>query len=49
MIVKVDRITDYHRDAEVESAERVLLEIADDARKVKNRYAKETEVAEGGE
>jgi hypothetical protein len=42
---------DFDRDPaeNVESAEELLLEIAEDARRVKHRYARETVVPEGGE
>jgi hypothetical protein len=33
----------------VETGQEVLLEIAEDARRLKNRYPKETVVPEGGE
>jgi hypothetical protein len=41
--------TDLVPEEERESAEQILLEIREDARKLKNRYLKETIVAEGGE
>jgi hypothetical protein len=40
---------DLDADSGVETADAVLLEIAEDARRLKNRYAKETVVPEGGE
>lgn len=43
---------DLDREAETETTEtsqKVLLEIAEDARRLKNRYSKETVVPEGGE
>lgn len=40
---------DLDRDAELETPDKVLLEIAEDARRLKNRYPKETVVPEGGE
>lgn len=43
---------DLDREAEPETTEtgqKVLLEIAEDARRLKNRYLKETVVPEGGE
>jgi hypothetical protein len=40
---------DFDREPEVESPEQVLEEIAADARKLKNRYLKDTVVPEGGE
>lgn len=43
---------DFDRDPPgegVETAEQLLLEIAEDARRLKNRYARETVVPEGGE
>jgi len=36
-------------DADLDSAQRVLLEIAEDARGLKDRYPSETIVPEGGE
>jgi hypothetical protein len=36
-------------DVAEETADAVLLEIGEDARRLKNRYAKETVVPEGGE
>lgn len=40
---------DFEREGEVENPDKVLLEIADDARKLKSRYLTETVVPEGGE
>ena len=42
---------DLDREAEetTETGQKVLLEIAEDARRLKNRYPKETVVPEGGE
>ena len=42
---------DLDREAEptTEPVQEVLLEIAEDARRLKNRYPKETVVPEGGE
>ena len=37
------------QDRDIDRADRVLLEIADDARKLKDRYLSETIVPEGGE
>ncbi|HSF17110.1 MAG TPA: hypothetical protein VLK65_16285 [Vicinamibacteria bacterium] len=37
------------READVDRAEELLLEITDDARRLENRYLKETIVPEGGE
>jgi hypothetical protein len=41
--------SDLDPDSGVETADAVLHEIAEDARRLKNRYAKETVVPEGGE
>lgn len=40
---------DFDRETEVESPEKVLHEIAEDARRVKGRYLEDTVVPEGGE
>jgi hypothetical protein len=40
---------DFDQRPDVDGGERVLLEIAEDARKLENRYPKETVVPEGGE
>ena len=40
---------DKKYDADVDNARRVLLEIAEDARGLKDRYPSETIVPEGGE
>jgi hypothetical protein len=42
-------LTALDPDVAEETADAVLLEIAEDARRLKNRYAKETVVPEGGE
>jgi hypothetical protein len=45
-------LVDLRREEEsetVEASERVLAEISEDARRLKNRYPKETRVPEGGE
>ncbi|HEY7698936.1 MAG TPA: hypothetical protein VIE88_11000 [Vicinamibacteria bacterium] len=44
--VEVDREA---RPETTEASQRVLLEIGEDARRLKNRYSKETIVPEGGE
>jgi hypothetical protein len=49
MSAKPNEQVDFDRDQGVENAEELLLEIAEDARRVKSRYAKETVVPEGGE
>jgi len=40
---------DFDRQPDVDRGETILLEIAEDARKLENRYPKETVVPEGGE
>ena len=46
---KLKEPIELDRDADLESAEKVLLEIEEDARRLNNRYPKETIVPEGGE
>lgn len=41
--------TDRVQDDALTSAEQILLEIREDARRLKGRYSKETVVPEGGE
>lgn len=49
MTAKRKEKVDLDREAEIQSAEEILLEISEDARRLKGRYARETVVPEGGE
>jgi len=46
---QVDLDREAEETPETETGQRVLREIAEDARRLKNRYPKETVVPEGGE